>query len=76
MSLLSIADQNRQSAMGSYGQLSQLESNRNNYNEQAKVQNKAKIGSAIGSGIATGMMIGGPHGAVAGAGIALLGAFF
>ena len=73
MSLLSFQDQNRQNAMTGYGNLSQLESNRKNYNKQASAQNRAKQGSAIGSGIAIGMATGNP---ILGAGVALMGVLF
>lgn len=73
MGLRQIGDQNRQNAMTGYQGLSQLESNRDNYNKQGKAQHKAKQGSAIGSGISVAMMTGNP---MLGAGVAVMGLLF
>ncbi len=76
--ILDVQNDNRRQALGQFGQLAGLETQRNNFNRQMQAQAKAQRKQGLGSGIGTlamGVATGNPVGMVMG-GIQILGSLF
>lgn len=76
-SLLSLAGDTKSSAMKGLRDAAELETKRENNNEQLKAAEKQQTMSAVGTGASIGMMAGGPVGtAIGAAGGYIVGSLF